>query len=377
MASVEGTRRRLQHALTVGVLALATCITAGAFVAPQPAMAATNATTTHVVDAFGKFMDTYWSWDARQFFWRSDHKAHDGNRFAPMWWTAQLWETLMDNYERTSTSLDRQLIDVIYEGWVQNHNGIHSDYNDDLGWWALAATRAYNITHENRYLNLAIKIADGQWNSWDSTFGGGIWWRRSTHDQKNVATNGTAAIVNATLYRYTGASRFKKHAVALFNWVDSSLRSGGRLDDRIERTNGLIQVDYSYNYGSYIGAAMALYRITGSSSYMTRATSLADSALTRLVTSKGVLRSEGTGDGGGFKGIFVRNLRWLATAKSVSSDRKSAYARFIASNAAVAWSHRLTARLWGPSWSKTASLPVEVLTDASAVSLFQADAMTP
>ena len=164
MASVEGTRRRVQHALAGGVLALATCITAGALASPQPAMAATDATATHVVDAFGKFMDTYWSWDARQFYWRSDHKAHNGNRFAPMWWTAQLWEALMDNYERTSSSVDRQLIDVIYEGWVQHHNGIHSDYNDDLGWWALAATRAFSITHENRYLNVAIKIADSQWN---------------------------------------------------------------------------------------------------------------------------------------------------------------------------------------------------------------------
>ena len=73
---------------------------------------------------------------------------------------------------------------------------------------------------------------------------------------------------------------------------------------------------------------------------MTRATSLADSALGRLATSKGVLRPEGGGDGGGFRAIFLRNLRWLVTAKSVPSDRRSAYARFIASNAAVAWNRR-------------------------------------
>jgi predicted alpha-1,6-mannanase (GH76 family) len=375
MASVEGTRRRLQHALCLGVLALALSVTAGALNSPRPALAATDS-TSRVVDAFGKFMDRYWSWDARQFYWRSDHKAHDGNRFAPMWWSAQLWETLMDNYERTGSSVDRQLIDVIYEGWVQHHNGIHSEYNDDVGWWALAATRAYNITHEPRYLNVAIKIADRQWNDWDGTYGGGIWWRRTARDQKNVATNGTAAIVNATLYRYTGSARFKKHAVALFAWVDSKLRSGGRLDDRIERYNR-IQVDYSYNYGSYIGAALALYRITGSGSYVERATSLADSALGRLVNSSGVLRSEGTGDGGGFKGIFMRNLRWLANARAVSSARRSNYANFIEHNAAVAWSHRISSRLWGASWTRTASPPVEALTDASAVSLFQGDAMTP
>jgi predicted alpha-1,6-mannanase (GH76 family) len=377
MASVEGTRRRLKHALTGVVVALALWMGAGGLASPPSALASTDAVNNRVVDAFGKFMDKYWSWDARAFYARSDHKAHNGSRFAPMWWSAQLWETLMDNYERTGSSIDRQLIDVIYEGWVQNHNGIHSDYNDDLGWWALGATRAFNITHEQRYLTVAIKIADGQWNSWDGTFGGGIWWRRSIHDQKNVATNGTAAIVNATLYRYTGTARFKKRAIALFNWVDAKLRSGDRLDDRIQKPNNRIQVDYSYNYGSYIGAALALYRVTGSDSYVKRATSLADSALRRLVTSRGVLRAEGSGDGGGFKGIFVRNLRWLAGARAVPSDRRSAYTRFIDFNADVAWSHRIPSRLWGPNWARTASPPVEVLTDASAVSLFEAEAMTP
>jgi len=377
MGSVEGTRRRVQRALTGAVVALAIWMGAGMVASPTPAMAATEASTNRAVDAFGKFMDTYWSWDARQFYAKSDHRARNGSRFASMWWSAQLWETLMDNYERTASPVDRQLIDVIYEGWVDAHNGMHSDYNDDMGWWALGATRAFNITHERRYLNVAIKIADGQWNYWDGTFGGGIWWRRSIRDQKNVATNGTAAIVNATLYRYTGTARFKKRAVALFNWVDRSLRSGDRLDDRIEKPNDRIRVDYTYNYGSYVGAAMALYRVTGSSSYIKRATSLADSALGRLVTARGVLRSEGGGDGGGFKGIFIRNLRWLAGAKAVPSDRRSAYATFIKFNAGVAWSHRISSRLWGANWAKTASPPVEVLTDASAVSLFQADAMTP
>jgi len=342
-----------------------------------PAAHAADGATSRATDAYGKFMDTYWSWDSRQFYWRSDHKSHDGGKqWAPTWWAAQLWETQLDHYERTRSGIDRQLIDAIYEGYVSSHNGIHSDFNDDLGWWSLAATHAYTLTRESRYLNVAIKIADGQWNYWDSTFGGGIWWRRSVRDQKNVATNAPAAMTNARLYRLTGASRFKKRAIAAFNWVDSHLRSGGRLDDRIEKPSNRIQVDYTYNYGTYIGAGLELYKATGSSAYLGKATSLADSAMTRL-TSSGVLRNEGTGDGGGFKGVFVRNLSHLATAKGVSSSRKSAYSQFISANAGVAWNHRVSARLWGSSWTKKTSLPVEVLTDMSAVDLFEADATTP
>jgi predicted alpha-1,6-mannanase (GH76 family) len=379
MASVEGTRRRLGIGLRASVLAAALAAVA-TFAGTLPSAHAASGDTAagHASAAFTHFLSEYWDGGARLFGARSDGRAlsSTGTTRPPGWWVAQLWETVMDEYERTGDNSLKPLIDDIYEGWT-NRYGINSDYNDDRGWWALAATRAFNITHESRYLNLAIKIADGQWNYWDSTFGGGIWWKRSTKDQKNVATNGTAAIVNATLYRYTGASRFKKHAVALFNWVDSKLRSGGRLDDRIEKPNNRIQVDYTYNYGSYIGAALGLFRITGSSTYLNKATSLADSALSRLVNSNGVLRSEGTGDGGGFKGIFMRNLRWLVTAGAVPSSRKSAYASFIGRNADVAWSHRISARLWGPNWAKYTSLPVEVLTDASAVSLFEADALTP
>ena len=50
-----------------------------------------------------------------------------------------LWEALMDNYERTGSWVDRHLTDVIYEGWVQDHNGIHSDYDD--GSWAGGRSR--------------------------------------------------------------------------------------------------------------------------------------------------------------------------------------------------------------------------------------------
>lgn len=343
-----------------------------------PAVRAADTATSRATDAYGKFMDTYWSWDSRQFYWRSDHKSRNGStQWATTWWAAQLWQTQLDHYQRTRSAIDRQLIDAIYEGFVSAHNGIHSDFNDDNGWWALAATHAYMLTKESRYLNLAIKLADAQWNYWDSTFGGGIWWRRSVRDQKNVATNAPAAITNARLYQLTGASRFKKRAIAAFNWVDSHLRSGGRLDDRIEKPNNRIQVDYTYNYGTYIGAGLELYKVTGSSAYLDKATSLADSAMTRLATSTGVLRSEGTGDAGGFKGVFVRNLSRLATAKGVSSNRKSAYSQFIAANAGVAWNHRVSARLWGPNWTKKTSLPVEVLTDMSAVDLFEADATTP
>ena len=337
-----------------------------------------DANTRHANSAFGHFMDTYWNASTRTFYSQSDHRPWPGGKStAPMWWVAQAWEIVMDDYQRTRTTWDRQLIDDIYDGWIAFHGGFSSNYNDDRGWWALGATRAYDLTGEPRFLSTAVQLADDQWRYWDSTFGGGLWWRRSVRDQKNVATNAPAAMTNANLFRLTGRARFKTRAAALFSWVDGNLRSGGRLDDRWELPSNRVVVDFTYNYGTYIGAALDLYSITGNHGYVDSATSLADSAMSRLA-SNGVLHDEGTGDGGGFKGIFVRNLEALAAmpADAITGSKAQTYASFVSRNAGVAWYYRTSSRLWSGNWATHPPAgPIEVLADTSAVSLFEAEAL--
>jgi predicted alpha-1,6-mannanase (GH76 family) len=338
-----------------------------------------DANMRHANSAFGHFMVAYWNASTRTFYSQSDHEPRPGAKAtAPMWWVAQAWEIVMDDYQRTRTPWDRQLIDDVYDGWITSHGGFSSNYNDDRGWWALGATRAYELTGESRFRTTAVQLADDQWRYWDSTFGGGLWWRRSVHDQKNVATNAPAAMTNATLYQLTGRARFKTRAMALFAWVDGNLRSGGRLDDRWAIPSKRVVVDYTYNYGTYIGAALDLYQITGNHDYLDSATSLADSAMSRLA-SNGVLRDEGTGDAGGFKGIFVRNLQSLAAMPPSAIPSRSAqtYASFLSRNAGVAWHYRTAIRLWSSNWAAHPPAgPIQVLTDMSAVSLFEAQALT-
>ena len=64
-------------------------------------------------------------------------------------------------------------------------------------------------------------------------------------------------------------------------------------------------------------------------------------------------------------------------ADVVASTNAQTYASFLARNAAVAWSHRTTLRLWNSNWAAyPPSGPIQVLTDSSAVSLFEAEALT-
>jgi predicted alpha-1,6-mannanase (GH76 family) len=375
--SVRGVARlRAGHLRTALLVAIGIVAIFANVSAPIVTATTSGSYYNEAASAFSAFMNTYWDPGSDAFYSRSDHEARVGGKVSsPFWWTAQLWDTVLDDYERTHSSTDRSLIDTVYNGFVARFPTFSSNYNDDRGWWALASTRAYVLTGEARYLTRAISLADDQWSYWDSTFGGGLWWRRSVHDQKNVATNAPAAITDARLYHLTGRLRFLRHAVAEFNWVDTKLRSGGRLDDRYELPNNRIVVDYSYNYGTYVGAALALNSVTGDSTYIERATSLANSAMSRL-TSGGVLRNEGEGDGGGFKGIFVRNLAALARSSAVGASSRATYASFLAHNADVAWAHRTGRRLWGGDWTVVTWGPIEVLTDMSAVALFEVTSLT-
>jgi predicted alpha-1,6-mannanase (GH76 family) len=318
--------------------------------------------------AYTRFLATYWNGRAGLFYARSDHATRDaGGRYADFWWTAQLWETVMDAYSHTGAATERAMIDDVYDGFVAHHPTFASDYNDDRGWWALAATRAYRLTGEQRYLDRAKRLFAGIWGSWDGSLGGGLWWRRSVHDQKNVATNGVAAMTAAALYELTHVAAYRSRAAALVGWIDGHLRSGSRIDDHLDARGHRVTWQFTYDYGLYVGASGDLYRMTGSRTYLARAVAAVDRALDTLAPD-GVLRDEGPGDGGGFKGVFVRNLDRIADLAGTP-----AYRTFLRRNAASAAASRRTDGLNGTSWSTIPSSrsAIESLTDASAVALFE------
>jgi uncharacterized protein YyaL (SSP411 family) len=284
---------------------------------------------------------------------------------ADFWWTAQLWQLVMDSYERGHRSSDRALIDRVYDGFVARNPTFSSDFNDDRGWWALAATRAYQLTGERRFLLRAESLFAGIWRSWDTHYGGGIWWRTSTHDQKNMATNAPAVVTAIRLFRATGDTRYRSRAIAIFRWLDVHLRSGTELDDHIEGAGHTVDWQFTYNYGAYLEAAAELSRLTQSAACLARATAAAERGIADLA-SDGILRDEGTGDAGGFKGIFVRDL--AAFARATGQTR---FLDFLASNARVASANARSDSLWGPAWNRPPRAgPIESLTDHSAVALF-------
>lgn len=340
------------------------------------AMPAVASTPDDADVAFDAFVDAFWDPTKNYFFTNSDHvidPAHaygpEGGLYTDFWWEAQLWETVMDAYERTGDPDQRAMIDDVYEGFVAYHPEFENNFNDDIGWWAQASIRAYGLTGDCRYLERSKDLFDAIYAERDDTYGGGIWWRKDPQDQKNVATNAPAAITAVRLYQATGEEGYLAKAEELFDWVDTHLQADGHVYDHFEGpgTGTLVKWDFSYNAGNYIGAAEALYEATDDADYRAKAIAAADWATTYL-TNGGTLNYEGLNDGAGFKTVLVRHLTRLATVGG-----QTQYLPLLQANVTQAWDHRRSSdNLVGANWSSpTAEGRIQSLTAAAAASALQ------
>jgi predicted alpha-1,6-mannanase (GH76 family) len=326
---------------------------------------------SHATMGFATMVQAFWNGSDKTFYALSNHKPETGNTRADFWWAAELWEVVLDEYQRTRSTSARTLVDDVYDGFVARHPNFDSPFNDDRGWWALAAVRAYELTGETRYLQRSKSLWTGIWSSWDSSLGGGIWWSRDAHTEKNVATNATAASIAAELYRKTGKSAYRDAALAIVHWLNRKLRSGDHIADHIDANGNVIDWQFTYDYGAYAGAAARLSTIEANDKFLRAAVEVATHATTAL-TRDGILVDEGTGTGGGFKGIAVRNLALLDTDYGQGQFRA-----FLHQNGEAAWQHRRSDGLNGPDWATTpGSGGIESLVDSSAVALYEAAAIT-
>jgi predicted alpha-1,6-mannanase (GH76 family) len=333
-----------------------------------------SAPATTVADcALTSFLDSFWDPARRYFTTYSDRQLHPEHAVGPadglytdFWWEAQLWDLVMDAYERTSDPAYGELVHAVYDGFAAAYPTFANDYNDDMGWWAQGSARAYELTGRARYLDRARSILDSIWEQRDTTYKGGIWWRRSVRDQKNVATNGPAAITAVKIYLATGDTAYLDRAQTLYSWIKSNLQARGQVYDRIEHGQ-LVKSNHTYNTGNYIGAATALYRATRDGSYLSDALSTADWVVDNLHVD-GILPYEGIGDGAGFKPILVRHLQRLSVELG-----QPQYQPFLKHNAEQAWRNRRAGDgLIGPDWNAPApETALQSLTAGAGAALLQ------
>ncbi|HHT35165.1 MAG TPA: glycosyl hydrolase family 76 [Bacteroidales bacterium] len=293
-------------------------------------------------------------------FWNSGgnyfNTDNSGNTTFQYWPNAHGLDVLIDAYLRSDDATYRSYFDKWFIG-VKAHNGNSwkNDYYDDMEWNALALLRAYQATGETRYKDAALELWEYIKEGWNENAGGGITWKKGMEYSKNACSNGPAAILAARLYQAFGNEEDLQWALDIYSWLKSTLvnTSNGMVYDNIDSRTGVIKKEwiFTYNQGTYIGAAVELHRIFNEKAYLNDAMLAADYTISSLVDNS-ILKSEGTGDGGLFKGIFVRYFTQLILQERLEAPARKRYLQFLELNAETLWKQGTNPSLilFGPNW---------------------------
>ncbi len=307
---------------------------------------------------------------------------NQGNEFFHYWRNAHMVDVLVDGYLRSGDQEYLTRAKALVLGIKsRNNNQYPNDFNDDMAWLAIACTRAYELTDDALYLDVSKLLWEEILNYWSDVFGGGITWKINTPNLKNAVSNAPVAILSLRLYAIENDEKYLDWAKDIYTWQKNNLvdPNTGLVWDHMELINGEPVVKkewvFTYNIGTWIGASMELYQVTGDRSYLNEAIKTANSMMTSpQLTTEGLLRDEGQGDGGLFKGILVRYFTRLIELSDLNEDRREAYIGFLRFNGETLYEKGITrpSMLCGPNWRVAPTGTVDFSTQLSGIMLIEA-----
>jgi predicted alpha-1,6-mannanase (GH76 family) len=297
-------------------------------------------------------INSFWD-NTGHYFWTDNH----GNKNFQYWPQAHALDVLVDAYERSGNDFYKTYFTLWFDGVREkNGNRWYNNYFDDMEWIALALLRTYKVTNETKYKEAALELWGHIQEGWSNDAGGGIAWERDNHLwSKNACSNGPACILAARLYRETGDESYKEWALRIYEWEKRTLFNAatGAVYDNIDGRSGEKNTSwiFTYNQGTFIGAAVELHKITGETSYLNDAV-LAANYTTIVLVNDSILKDEGAGDGGLFKGIFVRYFTELIRQERLDNATRKRYTQFLHYNAKTLWTKGANKQhvLFGSNW---------------------------
>ena len=270
-------------------------------------------------------------------------------------WVAALnIQVAQDQYQRTHSAADRQLVNNLVTTFLTNEGTTWTSWdtwNDDIAWMDIAVLRGYQATGNTAWLNTVID----QWNQaynrgWTSDGGGGIWEDMNSKYSKCSLSNNPMVSLAISLYLITGDGSYLTKAEAIYAWVHANLvnTTTGVVNECIAFPNGpggsttLQASDNAYNAGTFIEAANNLYRITGNGQYHDDAMRTADHFLNTVpVVANNQKR------GSSYQYWLFKGISDFCTDNNLCSK----YNAYMLSNAAQAWSKRNSANLTWNDWA--------------------------
>lgn len=293
------------------------------------------------------------------------------------WPQAHAMDVIVDAYMRTGDKKYLRMYPLWWKGAPKfNFSGRKEDpwwnvFVDDMEWMALTQIRMYESTLEKKYLKKAMQMYDQWiWSTWgpedEAPWYGGITWKTDVEKSKNACSNGPAAIIAARIYTFYDQAGMKgnkpreeylSEAKRIYAWLKTTLfnQQTGAVADNIA-LNGEINRKwiFTYNQGTFLGAAHELYRITGDKQYLADAVKAANYVVDRMSRNRGVLDDAPHGDGGLFHGIFFRYFVKLANEETLDLAVRRKYHDYLTRLATVMAENGInhTTMLYGGRWWK-------------------------
>ncbi len=300
------------------------------------------------------------------------------------WPQAHALDVLVDAFMRSKDSTYTNLMAQWYNG-VQTHNGgsFIGQFYDDMGWNALAMLRAYDVTGNTEWKNAVESVWANIQTGWNTTEGGGIAWQKNQLYYKNTPANGPACILAARLYEHFQNPADLTWAQNIYTWWKNTLvnQATGLVYDGINgNNNGELDAtdQFTYDQGLFIGAAVEMYNITGNALYINDAVRTAEYTISSAILApSGILNNEGQGDGGLFKGVFVRYLIQLILSKGLDKGAQQNYVLFLKNNAQTLWLKGTTrpGLFYGSSWNTPPTGETDLTTELSGAMLMEGTAL--
>ncbi len=293
------------------------------------------------------------------------------------WPQAHAIDVVVDAYLRTS---DHYYLDFYPLWWVGapkfNFSGRPDDrwwnvFVDDMEWIVLAQLRMFETTKNEAYFAKARQMYnDWIWPTWgpedEAPWHGGITWKTDIKKSKNACSNGPAAIIAARMYSMFDQvsdhgkkpkQAYLDEAVKIYGWLRDHLYdpAEGKVCDNINASGNISRAVYTYNQGTFIGAAHELYKITGIKQYLDDAVKAADYVIEKMSNNEGVLSNATSGDGGLFHGIFFRYFVKLINEPDLEIAIRGKYHRYITNCATTMADQGVNheTMLYGGNWHKT------------------------
>lgn len=305
-------------------------------------------------DMFSGDLNAYWACralDALQNNWFPSPIAglftyEDWNGFDGFWQNGIVLETLANYNIYTNSSRYQTTVLKSIRSLVQLTNAYAPLPScDDELWYGLAYMRIYEATGDTNFLHRARDIMNWSWeNCWDYSMKchGGLFFDTS-RNYKSTITNAEALMLSPWLYIHTKEHVFMDNAHKLLDYIlqnDIIDLDTYEVFDSIDLNSCLPNHDtlFTYECGMAVGAMVKMFTATNNHTYLSLAHKIASSNIWRL-SMRGILTEscdntncaeQVNKDAKSFKGIFVRNIRYLMDLSD--TDERSFYQKWLQHN---------------------------------------------